>query len=143
MLRSGRVRLPGWPLVSLLPLVLLLHFHVSAFAQISTPTAAAIPAFNYTPITGKGRVTWAVVSTIGPQGLAAGVISAGWGTAFNSPEEYGTHWDGFAKRYGMRLTGVSTGNAIEASLGMTWGEDPRYFESPNRKFGDAFLTPRI
>jgi len=77
---------------------------------------------------------WFVVSTIGPQSLAAGVLSAGWGTAFNSPEEYGTHWDGFAKRYGMRLTGVSTGNAIEASLGMAWGEDPRYFASPDRNF---------
>jgi len=34
----------------------------------------------------------------------------------------------------MRLTGVSTGNAIEATLGAAWGEDPRYFPSPDRKF---------
>jgi hypothetical protein len=34
----------------------------------------------------------------------------------------------------MRLTGVSTGNAIEASLGMAWGEDPRYFRVPEKKF---------
>jgi hypothetical protein len=27
----------------------------------------------------------------------------------------------------MRLTGVSTGNAMEAGLGALWGEDPRYF----------------
>jgi hypothetical protein len=77
---------------------------------------------------------WVVVSTTGPPSLAGGVVSAGWGTAFNNPEEYGTHWDGFAKRYGMRLTGVATGNAIEASVGMAWGEDPRYFRSANRNF---------
>jgi hypothetical protein len=34
----------------------------------------------------------------------------------------------------MRLTGVSTGNAIEAGLGAFWGEDPRYFRSPDQHF---------
>ena len=33
------------------------------------------------------------------------------------------------------LTGLSTGNAIEAGLGAAWGEDPRYFQSPDRGFG--------
>jgi hypothetical protein len=132
MLCSRAVRLRSWAMIGSLSLGLL-HFHAPAFAQTSTPTGSNPPS-GYTEITGKERMKWFVVSTIGPQSLAGGVLSAGWGTAFNSPEEYGTHWDGFAKRYGMRLTGVSTGNAIEASLGMAWGEDPRYFESPNRNF---------
>jgi len=55
-------------------------------------------------------VAWFVDSTVGPKSLGAGVISAAWGTAFNNPEEYGPHWGGFAKRYGMRLTGISTSN---------------------------------
>ena len=103
-----------------------------AAAQSSTvaPTSPTV----YQPITGGQRVRWVIKSTIGPQSLAAGVVSAGWGTIFNSPPEYGTNFDGFAKRYGMRLTGVSTGNAIEASLGFVWSEDPRYFVSPDRKF---------
>ena len=29
----------------------------------------------------------------------------------------------------MRLTGISTGNAMEATLGSLWGEDPRYFRA--------------
>jgi hypothetical protein len=29
----------------------------------------------------------------------------------------------------MRLTGVSTGNAMEGGLGALWGEDPRYFRT--------------
>ena len=34
----------------------------------------------------------------------------------------------------MRMTGIVTGNAIEASVGSLWGEDPRYFRVPDRPF---------
>ena len=72
---------------------------------------------DYKPITGTQRFNWFVVSTVGPTSLLlAGPLSAAWGTALNSPREYGPGWEGFGKRYGMRLTGVSTGNAIEAGL---------------------------
>ena len=105
----------------------------NAIAQVATPPVN--PNAVYTPITGDERLAWAVKSTIGMKSLAlSGPLSAGWGTIFNSPPEYGTNFDGFAKRYGMRLTGVSTGNAIESSLGMIWGEDPRYFKVPEKKF---------
>src|SRR2546427_11720431 len=35
----------------------------------------------------------------------------------------------------MRLTGVSTGNAMEVGFGAFWGEDPRYFRAPDEAFG--------
>src|SRR5581483_3961653 len=93
------------------------------------------PLSNYTPITGLERFKWFVKSTVGPSSLfLSGPLSAALGTATDSPEEFGPHWDGYGKRYGMRLTGVSTGNAMEA-MGAIWGEDPRYFPSPNRAFG--------
>ena len=93
------------------------------------------PSPNYQPITGAKRFRWFVKSTVGPRSLLlSGPLSAAWGTAFNRPPEYGPHWDGFASRYGMRLTGVSTGNAIEAALGAIWREDPRYFRSPDHAF---------
>jgi hypothetical protein len=88
---------------------------------------ASPSARSYQPITGVQRFAWFAESTVGPESLAAGLFSAGWGTAFNRPREYSTHWEGFGKRYGMRLTGISTGNAMEAGLGSLWGEDPRYF----------------
>ena len=79
-----------------------------------------------TPVTAKDRLKWVTLSTVGVPNLAGGVFAAGWGTAFNKPREYGPHWEGFGKRYGMRLTGGATSNAMEASLGALWGEDPRY-----------------
>jgi hypothetical protein len=89
----------------------------------------------YQPITGQQRFKWFAQSTVGPQSLAAGVFSAAFGTATNSPKEYHGSWEGFGKRYGMRLTGVSTGNAMEAGLGAFWGEDPRYFRAADKPFG--------
>jgi len=85
------------------------------------------PPSNYQFITGKQRLKWFLDSTVGPETLTVGLFSAAIGTARDAPYEYGPHWEGFAKRYGMRLSGVSTGNAIEAGLGALWGEDPRYF----------------
>ena len=88
----------------------------------------------YTPPTSADRFNWFVFSTVGPASLAGGLFSAGLGTLTNQPKEYGTHWEGFGKRYGMRLTGVSTGNAMEAGLGTLWGEDPRYYRIPQKPF---------
>ena len=89
---------------------------------------------QYRYITPAERGIWFVHSVIGPSSILGGVVSAGWGTGFDTPREYGPHWDGFGKRYGMRLTGLSVGNAIEATLGAWWGEDPRYFRAGGRPF---------
>jgi hypothetical protein len=79
------------------------------------------------PMTFSERLSWFDHSSFGAVSLlAAGPISAGFGTLINRPREYGTHWEGFGERYGMRMTGVVTSNAMEASLGAIWGEDPRY-----------------
>ncbi len=75
-------------------------------------------------------------NSVGPTSLAAGLFSAGWGTAFNTPREYGTHWAGFGSRYGMRLTGIATSNVMEAGLGAIWGEDPRYVRDAGAPFGN-------
>jgi hypothetical protein len=84
---------------------------------------------SYRPITGQERLHWIAKSTLGPESLAAGLLTAALATGRDTPPEYGTHWDGFGKRYGMRLTGVSTGSVMEAGLGSLWGEDPRYFRA--------------
>ena len=137
-----------------MPFLLLPAFGQGTRRLYSPPQAGAATrgttVSNYEPVTAKERVTWFAVSTAGPVSLlAAGPLSAGWGTMLNKPKEYGTHWAGFGQRYGMRLTGISTGNAIEGALGALWGEDPRYFPSPRRGFGtrtkyviqSSFLAP--
>jgi hypothetical protein len=90
---------------------------------------------NDTPITPAERLKWVAVSTIGPTSLIGGVFGAGFGTLINSPSEYGTHWQGFGQRYGMRLTGIATSNVIEAGAGAMWGEDPRYPRASDGAFG--------
>jgi hypothetical protein len=103
--------------VMLLPLIA-----IGALAQ-STDTKSA------EAITPSERLVWFAQSTVGPASLTGGLISAGFGTLLNRPREYGTHWEGFGDRYGMRLTGVATSNAMEAGLGALWGEDPRYYRA--------------
>src|ERR1700674_1255344 len=100
-------------------------------ASPQTKRPAPLP---YQPITSTGRIRWFVLNSIGPQSLAAGVFSAAIGTAMNSPSEYGPHWEGFGKRYGLRLTGIVTQNAMEAGVGTLWGEDPRYFRTQEEPF---------
>jgi hypothetical protein len=107
---------------------------VTAGAAAQRPSDPPTKAFgnnstSHEPITGRQRLNWAVKSTVGPVSLAAGLLSAGFGTALNRPREYGPHWEGFGKRYGMRFTGIATGNLMEASVGALWGEDPRYFRA--------------
>lgn len=90
----------------------------------------------YEPITGEERLQWLVVNTIGPTHLlGGGIFSAAVGTGLDRPREYGPSWGGFGDRFGMRLTGISVGNAIEVTYGAAWGEDPRYFRVPDRSFG--------
>lgn len=86
-------------------------------------------------ITGDQRALWVIQSTVGWQSLLYGVIPAGVGTAENHPFEYGTHWEGFGDRYGMRLAGLATSNTMEASLGAIWHENPRYKPEPEKSFG--------
>jgi hypothetical protein len=89
---------------------------------------------SYQPITVRERLNWAVKSTVGPVSLTGGLFTAGFGTALNRPREDGPHWEGFGERYGMRFTGIATGNTIEAAVGALWGEDPRYFRATGRSF---------
>jgi hypothetical protein len=85
----------------------------------------------YRAISGNQRIQWAAQQTFGPQSWLTGTFTAAIGTARDSPAEYGPHWEGFAKRYGMRFSGVASSNTIEAGLGALWGEDPRYVRDPS------------
>ena len=97
---------------------------------------------NYEPLTVEERAKWFVRSTYGVRSLlVSGPITSAWRTQRNRPVEWGSHWDGFGKRYGARLINNTVTNGIEVSAGAIWNEDPRYFRlgtgSGGRRVGHA------
>jgi hypothetical protein len=103
-------------------------------ASVDAQSQAAL-ASDTSAITAQDRLHWILKSTLGPRNLAAGLFVSGWGTWHNEPHEYGPHWEGYGKRYGLRLTVGGTSNVIEASLGSVWGEDPRYRRAEGQPVG--------
>jgi hypothetical protein len=99
--------------------------------QIGRPiTRSAVTATDYTAITGRERIEWIVIGTIGVRSLTlVGPLAAAWQTAFNTPDEWGQSWEGFGKRYLAREADVAISNTLEAGVGALWGEDPRYIPS--------------
>src|ERR1700737_5028171 len=129
--QSNRPILKGWrPVVTLLVLTVIAPAQTvqpNPREQAARANSASLSIKPYHSIDGRQPVKWLRGRTVGPKTLTIGLFSAGFGTARDKPKEYGGSWVGFGKRYGMRLTGVSTGNAMEAGLGALGGEDPRYF----------------
>jgi len=89
---------------------------------------------TYYPITPGESLRWFLTSTIGPAHMAGVAFVSAGGTAVNRPAEYGTHWEGWANRFGMGMAGSATSNATEAGVGLVLREDPRYFRVPQQAF---------
>ena len=109
-------------------------FLAGAATALAQQTNVGTPA-PYRPITAAQRLEWFDNSTAGPVTLLGGVFSSGLLTWKNSPPEYGPHWEGFAKRNGLRVSGNAANNAMEAGIGAYLGEDPRYFRVPGKPVG--------
>lgn len=109
-----------------LPLLLI------ALSAANAQTAPGVLA--YEPITPQQRLKWFVNASLGPATLIGGVFSAGLDTWLNSPSEYGPHWEGYGKRYGLRLSERAVSSGLEVGIGALWGEDPRYYRVPEKRF---------
>jgi hypothetical protein len=107
----------------------------SSKPSLITPLLPRIKSEPYRPITARERLSWLITDTIGPTHLSGGLVTSAFGTALDRPREYGPGWPGFGERFGIRLSGVSTSNIMEAGAGVLWGEDPRYFRVPDESFG--------
>jgi hypothetical protein len=103
-------------------------------AQVDPQNQAALQS-DTSAITPGQRLGWILKSTLGPKNLTAGIFVSGLSTWHNEPPEYGPHWEGYGKRYGLRLTVGGTSNVIEAGLGSIWGEDPRYKRAEGQPVG--------
>ena len=113
--------------------VLLVLAPAWAEAQTTSP-----PAESYVTPTATERLAWIADATVGPRSLGVGVISSGWQTALNLPEEWGRSWRGLEKRYAEREADIAISSTIQAGLGSLWGEEVRYI--PSHRAG---VGPRI
>jgi hypothetical protein len=86
--------------------------------------AEAGPSLVVTP---WQRLAWFDEKTFGVLNVGGSVPVAAWLTFLDKPREAGTHWEGFAERYGVSVSTNAVSNAMEAGLGTIWGEDPRYW----------------
>ena len=93
---------------------------------VAHPATVPPASTTYVPPTGRERLRWAVASTFGPRAEGGGLLSATWFTGWNNPHEWGNGARGFVTRLGSRQVSVGIANALEASAGSLWGEDPRY-----------------
>jgi len=97
-------------------------------------SVATASAQQETPITALQRIHWVTRSTLGPTSLFTSAVSAGLGTWRDVPYEYGTHWEGFGQRFGLRMADRALATGFEAGIGSLWGEDPRYRRAPEKTF---------
>jgi hypothetical protein len=83
----------------------------------------------------KTRFNRYVKSTVGPVAIARNVVGAGYSTWTNSPEEWGTHWDGFGKRFASNMGKRAIGNTTVYALDEALKVDSYYYLSQDRRIG--------
>jgi len=138
--------------------LLLLAMAVCVFGQATTrpktndstadPATSAAPKPQETPYarpTGKQRFKWYVDSMFGPVSLGKTVALAGIETWRNSPQEWGSHWDGFGKRVASGLGKGIVKNSVQFGLDEALTLDSHYYVSKNKSVGarvtNALISP--
>lgn len=97
--------------------------------------SAALAQDPYRPISDPERFKWAFQSTVSPARLGGSVITSGFSTWTNQPEEFGPGWSGFGKRFATRAATGAIQNYMEAGVASIWDEDPRYIRRGGGAFG--------
>jgi hypothetical protein len=82
----------------------------------------------------KERRTRYFKGMFGPVALAKTTLSAGLGTARNTPEEWGGQWEGFGKRVASNLGRRAIGNSVTYGLSEAFKLDSHYYASENKGF---------
>jgi hypothetical protein len=98
---------------------------------------------DYVRPTGKTRFKWYVNSMFGPMALGKDVVSAGWATWRNSPEEWGPHWEGFGKRFASSLGKGIIKNSMQFGLDEAFTLDSHFYRSKDRSFGAKFSNALV
>ncbi|MEP7361938.1 MAG: hypothetical protein ABI972_01675 [Acidobacteriota bacterium] len=84
------------------------------------------------------RAKYALNRSFGPASIGLGVVTSGLQTWRGRPEAWGRDWEGFAQRFGMRMSRSAVGNGIDFGVGAALGTDPRYRPLGHGTFGARF-----
>lgn len=109
-----------------------------------TPDASTTSSDTYVRPDATKRFNRAVKGIVGPSALAKTVLSAGWSTWRNSPEEWGDKWEGFGRRvassFGKGVIKQSTIYVMDEAFQV----DSHYYKSKKKdlksKMGNALLS---
>jgi hypothetical protein len=90
------------------------------------------PVTKLTPMTGKAKFRFYLVSTYGPASLATSAAGSGINQWRDSVPEWGQGMEGYGKRFGSGYGQKAINNSIRSAIGAWLHEDPRYFPSHTR-----------
>jgi hypothetical protein len=104
-----------------------------------------VPQTAYTRPTATKRFNRYVKSIFGPVALGKNVLSAGYSTWRNSPEEWGDNWEGFGRRFASGLGKNAIKQTISYSLDEAFKLDSGSYRSNKKsvggRLGDALMSP--
>jgi len=113
-----------------------------------SPATAATTSSLTTPYvrpSAKTRFHRYLGSMFGPVALGKRVLSAGWSTWRNSPEEWGPHWEGFGKRFASGTGKTIIKSTAQYGLEEAFKLDSHYYRSKNTSVGarvkNALISP--
>ena len=102
------------------------------------PVAPAQQAPAIAPLTVRDRGKYHLKRAFGPEALATSAVNASVQTWRGRPEGWGQDAEGFAQRFGMRMSRSILSNSIMFGIGAATKDDPRY-----RRSGRTGAFPRI
>ena len=122
----------------------------TAFGQSPTPSpkpepTAGLTSTGYVRPDAKTRQKRYVNSLVGPVALTRIVATAGYSTWRNSPDEWGTKWEGFGRRVGSNFGKNVIKQSVTFGLDEALKLDSHYYRSTKKDFGskvrNALISP--
>lgn len=104
-------------------------------AALQIPNTESAPPFSV-----RDKFDYRVVQVFGLRGVVAAAISAGFGQATDSPQEWGQGVEGYAERYGSAFAGNLSRQTFAFVLESAFHEDPRYFPSEDKSKKQRMLN---
>jgi hypothetical protein len=123
---------------------------LAIFAYSQTPTPTPTPS---QPTTQNGyvrpdagtRFKRYAMSMFGPTAIGKSIVSAGYSTWRNSPEEWGDHWEGFGRRFASGMGKNVIKSTVTYGLDEAFKLDSHYYRSKDKSVGarvrNALISP--